>query len=510
MKKLAIWVSIAILTSAFGSCIGKPENSGKIAIDEKHITIAAVGDTLMHRGVHLSADKLIDSSIRDPYLRVASGFEALFEEVKNHITKANIAFANLETPLAEGLTRERYNDESGRPLCKEMEVDPGKLYDDRAYSITPGKYRFNTHPAFALALKNMGFDIVSTANNHATYRASNGIDKTIDALREADLDYVGTLKYDEIVDEDKDGYPDNIPYVIKEAKGIRIAFFAWTSPLNGFGGQSAAPDKYHQVYSIISSSLDRGIDSAVFNYLIDMLFNINKLSELDLWNYVEWIKKAKEDKSIDLIVVSSHFGLENINEPSPFQKDIAHILFEAGADIVLGGHPHVIQPMERYITSDGRETFVIYSLGNFIAEWGKEPSINPLTSVILYIGVSKTPDGTFVKDVDYIPIFSYKRSGTIKVVPVDKYPELSECRNLIEKVFSGDRTARLQITMKYFLEDPSDVFMHQGDLFWEIYAIVRIRGPLAFRPICNLVTVGGFGGFGGFVTVKTYAIESPS
>ena len=199
------------------------------------VKIAVAGDTIMAREVISSAVQLMNSSITDPYERVASGFEGLFsKEVREYILSADLAFCNLETPIAEGLIKEWYLDKNNRPMCKKIDVDPGIINDGNVYTGGVGPRSTNTHPALALALKNVGFDIVSTANNHFNNRGSNGIDATIDSLRKVNLDHVGTLRYDEIIDENKDEYPDNVPYIIKVVNGVKIAFLAITSEIDPF------------------------------------------------------------------------------------------------------------------------------------------------------------------------------------------------------------------------------------------------------------------------------------
>lgn len=185
---------------------------------------------------------------------------------------------------------------------------------------------------------------------------------------------------------------------------------------------------------------------------------------------MQGIKKAKQDSNIDLVVVSAHWGIECVNTPFFLQRKLARTMLEVGADIILGHHPHVLQPMERYVTSDGRETFVIYSLGNFISGYGVR-RVNEKTSIILYLDIAKNDTGTFIKQVRYLPTFCCKlpKGGerVIQVVPMDNYPQLSKPKQFVEKILSSDRGILLRLTLWYLLKNPLCVFVAAGDLIWE-------------------------------------------
>ncbi|MCK4348628.1 MAG: CapA family protein [Thermoplasmatales archaeon] len=427
--------------------------------DKNIVRIAVAGDIVMMKNVQLSAARLMNDSITDPYERVASGFEGLFsKKVRENISSADLAFGNLETSIAEGLTKKWCFNKEGKPLCKKIDVEPGVLYDGKAYEY--GRtMAMNVHPAFALALKNIGFDIVSTANNHFANRASNGIDATIDSLRKANLSYVGTLRYNEIGDEDNDGYPDNVPHVIKEVKAVKIAFLAFTSPINHIvGGYQIRPvflgklpraDEFcsRQVYSIVSNNAP-------------IEFNVRK--------FCNWIEKAKNES--DVVIVSIHFGIWQMHEPSILQKKLARIFLEAGADVIVGHGPHVIQPIEKYITKDGRETFIIYSLGNFIFDGGNEEQIlsNSLASVVGFINILKNSNGNIsVHSISYIPTFSYKNSEGLTQVIIAESSDFKRTKEVIQKVFRGNRTDRQSLSHRYLSKRLGWRLIIKDDALWE-------------------------------------------
>jgi len=437
----------------------------RLISDEKQIKVAVVGDILMARNVQLSAARLMNTSITDPYLRVASGFEQLFsKEIIENISSADIAFGNLEEPIAEGLSEQWYFDENGRPLCKNISVEPGVLYDGKAYKYNPMGI-MNAHPALALALKNIGFDIVSTANNHFANRASNGIDSTIDSLRKANLSYVGTLKYDEIIDENDDGYPDNVPYIIKEVEGVKIAFLAFTSPMNHivlgfqllpvFLGKLPKADTFcsRQAYSILSN---------------------NAPIEFNIRNFCNWIEKAKNVS--DIVIVSTHFGICLMHEPSYLQRKIAQRFLESGADVIVGTGPHVLQPIETYDLADGRKAFVIYSLGNFVTNGGCEQKgmSNELVAVMGFINIIKDTNGNIsVNNVSYIPTFSYENSEKITQVVVAKGPDFKKTLGIIQKVFEGNKIDRLILSQFYLSRVPRKRILIRDDMLLERWILAR-------------------------------------
>ncbi len=112
-----------------------------------------------------------------------------------------------------------------------------------------------------------------------------------------------------------------------------------------------------------------------------------------------------------------HWGIEYQTKANSTQKDLADFLFENGVDIILGNHPHVLEPMEKrtVVLDDGtvKDGFVIYALGNFIADQKSEDTRN---SIILNLKITKHTNGKITIDkADYIPIYMYKNNSlTIK------------------------------------------------------------------------------------------------
>ena len=251
---------------------------------------------------------------------------------------------------------------------------------ERGYSNYP---RFNTPEQLATNLKDFGIDVVSTANNHCMDTNYSGIVSTLKYLDEAEISHTGT----NVTKEEQN------KILVKDVNGIKIAFLAFTYGTNGIPIPT------------------------------DKSFAVNLIDEELI---IEQIKLAKQEEP-DLICVNMHWGIEYQIKQNSEQERLADLLFKNGVDIILGSHPHVLQPMEKKsVTLENGTTkncFVIYSLGNFMSGQTKE---NTRNSVILNIDITKNGETgkTILNKVTYVPIYMYKSStGTIqkyKVIDIEK------------------------------------------------------------------------------------------
>lgn len=250
------------------------------------------------------------------------------------------------------------------PYFKKVDITYANLEGPISVGTYTGYPLFNYPPAVADALKKSDIDIVSIANNHILDRSTLGIDSTIQALDEAGIAYVGARS------RNSQGH---LVSVIKK-KGFKIAWIACTDHTNGH------PDKFDQV-----------------------LFCYNKTDQ-------QWIfSKIRELKTkVDAIIVSPHWGEEYQSRPNPAQIGLAKKLLEEGAIAVIGSHPHVLQPVEKYTTSDGRATLISYSLGNFVSYQGRESN---RSSIILLLGLTKTANQTVINSVQFVPLYMENRNG---------------------------------------------------------------------------------------------------
>ena len=331
------------------------ENNFEVAEKEpeipKDITIkmTAVGDIMCHNSQYIDAY----NSKTDEY-----DFSYVFSDIESYLSNADVTIGNLETTFA------------------------GK---DRGYSSYP---TFNTPEILGTNLKNAGFDVLSTANNHSLDKGYKGIVSTIENLNKIELDHFGTYDSEEARGE----------ILIKEVSGLKIAFLSYTYGTNGIPIPSGK------------------------EYCVNLIDKEKIKSDLE---------KAKE-LNPDLISVNMHWGDEYAQVPNKTQNELADFLFQNGADIILGSHPHVLQKMEkRSVTlEDGtqKEGFVIYSLGNFIS--GQVKSYTK-QSVILNLEITKHGEGNITIDkVDYVPIYMYKaQSGSKKYTVLDIEKEIEKYEN---------------------------------------------------------------------------------
>ena len=251
--------------------------------------------------------------------------------------------------------------------------------EEKGYSSYP---TFNTPDSLAYELKSIGLDVLSTAGNHALDKGFDGLSRTIDVLDDADIAHLGTYKSQE--EQDK--------VLFKYVKGVKIAFINYTYGTNGITVPS------------------------------DKEFCVNLIDKDLIKKHIETAKEG----NADIIVACMHWGSEYKTTPSTSQTELADFLFQNGVDIVLGNHPHVLEPMEkRTITlEDGttKDRFIIYSLGNFIADQNAK---NTRNSVILNLTITKHTDGKVTIDkADYVPIYMYKdtllKTKKMKLIDINK------------------------------------------------------------------------------------------
>ena len=247
----------------------------------------------------------------------------------------------------------------------------------RGYSGYP---QFNTPEILATNLKELGIDVLTTPNNHCLDTGYSGLESTIDFLDEAGISHTGTFKTPE--------EQNNI--LFKEINGIKFAFLAFTYGTNGI-------------------PIPKGKE-----YCVNLIDKDLILSQ---------IKLAKEGNP-DVICTSMHWGIEYQRQPNNEQKELADFLFSNGVDIILGSHPHVLEPFEkREVTlEDGtvKDGFVIYSLGNFMSGQNQTHTKN---SIILNINITKhSGNGKItIDDISYIPIYTYSASfKNYKILNINK------------------------------------------------------------------------------------------
>lgn len=220
-------------------------------------------------------------------------FSKQYEYIKDYVKDADLSITNYET------TTNPNRDYSGFPAFN-----------------TPGEYLKD--------IKDAGFDVVTTANNHTLDTGEEGVFTTIDAIKEAGLDSVGTHETDD----------QRILY--KEVNGIKIAILSYTYGCNGEVDLLTPREEVESV-----------------NYIHDDLIKDD-------------IKTAKKNGA-DFVIVYPHWEIEYESYPIKETVERGHKMIDWGADLVIGNHPHVVQPVEKYSTEDGREGLIAYALGNLVS-----------------------------------------------------------------------------------------------------------------------------------------------
>lgn len=307
-------------------------------------------------------------------------FDNNFKYVKPYISKSDLSIGNLETTLAG-------------PKAK--------------YSSFP---KFNSPDELADAIKDSGVDIVSTINNHTYDRGSDGVYRTLDVLNSKDIEHVGTQKNDK--DEN---------FLIKDIDGVKLGITAYS---------------YGQVYGSTTALNGLNIDYNDLNNL-----NIFNSSYVDIaFNEIKDTLDVMNNKESDLQVVILHWGDEYTRQPNEFQKELAEKLCDYGVDIIIGSHPHMVQPIEMIKSDENdNETLVIYSLGNFLSNQRNEILNKKYTEdgVIVNIGINKNLNTgeTKISNVEYIPTWVNKYNNkngklTYEIIPLINEKQLSKIDNL--------------------------------------------------------------------------------
>lgn len=305
--------------------------------------------------VSFVGDILIHKAIYESVANGSKDFTQIWRSTNSMIQKADFSVGNLEGPTALGI------DANGK-----FRGDIGFVYDGTVYSGT--NFVFNFHPRIANDLKNSGYDLISFANNHSLDRQSIGVDKTLENLRNAGLQTAGArTSY-----EGTENY-----YSISSVRGINIAFLACTEALNG------RIDRKKQILNCYNGETE------------------------------SMIRSLSTNPRVDFIVVMPHWGVEYQSAPNQKQRIYAKKYAELGAGAVIGSHPHVIQPWEKYVNSKGQESLFVYSLGNFVA-W--QSGVNKKTGPIIYLNL--TQSGNQKAQIAKVGYSLTQRQG-VSVLPVN-------------------------------------------------------------------------------------------
>lgn len=295
--------------------------------------------------------------------------------VESYLSEADFTFGNLETTFAG-----RYK---------------GSNSDILGYACYP---MFNAPEVLGNNLQDVGVDMVATANNHSLDSGLQGVYSTLDYLDSIGMEHVGTARSQEEQQE----------LCIIEVDGITFGFACYTYATNGLPVPSSAP------YCV--NTLEMYEDSKIEA----MCENV----------------RALDEAGVDVVMPIIHFGTEYREMPDSWQEMCIDKLFAAGADIIVGSHPHVVEPMEiREITNpDGTKKtgYVIYSLGNFISSQRYEAGVMKDIGLIMDMDFEKKGDTTQLVGWRFAPTYVYWKDDVIGVVPVIEAYENREKYSFLE------------------------------------------------------------------------------
>ncbi|MEE1138098.1 MAG: CapA family protein [Acutalibacteraceae bacterium] len=239
---------------------------------------------------------------------------------------------------------------------------------------------FNSPVEVGEEMLEIGFDVFNIATNHSLDCGEKGLVSAINFWKSKNAVTCGAyLNADDM---------SNIP--VNEVNGVKIAYLGFTDSANGL----SLPEDSEVI-------LVRAADESLLQ---------------------QRIIKAKE--IADVVIVSAHWGNEYTHEPTDAQRELAEKLAMWGADVIIGTHPHVIQPVEYITNRDGRKTLVAYSLGNFISAQNRGPRM--LGGMLNFEIVKNNTTGEIalenVKFSGVVTHFGYGCSN-IRVYPLEAYTE---------------------------------------------------------------------------------------
>ena len=344
---------------------------------ESTATLAATGDVLMHGPVIKSG--LMANGEYD--------FSSIFTYFADYVTSADYAVANLETTLAG--------------------LDNGYQYK--------GYPQFNCPDSIVTGLKNAGFDTLLTSNNHSYDTRSIGLRRTQQVIAGMGLSNLGTKPA-----------ADAPNYLIADVNGIRIGMMCYTY-------EAHKPPKDNPNY--VFPYEDKALNTIPIKPVDAPLINCFDYDYLDMF-YAEMSQNMSDmtEAEVDAVVMFIHWGSEYKIQQNALQTDIAQNLCNLGVDVIIGGHPHVVQPVELLTAADGsHKTVCLYSMGNAVSNQ-RISQMDLKTGhtedgVLFSVTFTKYSDGTVIlSDANLLPLWvNHHKNPQGKwiypILPLDKQIE---------------------------------------------------------------------------------------
>jgi len=266
-----------------------------------------------------------------------------------------------------------------------------------------------TSPKKVRYLKDAGFDVLNIANNHIMDLGPEGFNETLEVLNQNDISFIGAgnQKFKQ-------------HYAIIEKKGIKLGFLGYMTSRFKHGGKD------------------------VF---------INRFDENNIIMHIKDLKST-----CDIVVVSLHWGIENVFYPSPEQQVFAKKCIDVGACVILGHHPHVFQGIERY-----QNGLIVYSLANFQFDFDHEAIFEEKLMNTLILTVNITKNG--VKNYDIVPARISKEYVPHIVTKNEKEKLSKEMSEISRRIIEG------RVTHKFWFEQISYEYLRGNMSAW----IIRVK-----------------------------------
>ncbi len=386
-------------------------------------------------------------------------------EAGENAFSVNLAVAG-DIVCHSGLNTEALDEETGVYDYSAIFAEAAPILKSADYAVAclettfPDTKNYTGYPTFcspetlADALSGAGLDLISTASNHALDGLVGGLRRTLDILDDRGLAHVGTYRSQEERDEAGG-------VTMADIGGVKVAFLAYAYGTNGaqMFGNDYCVNIYHENYVDGSGEIKYDMISSDIAHA--------------------------EELGADIIAVFMHWGEEYAVTPNDEQNELADFLFREGADIILGSHTHVPQPMELREVEDKngnlKTGFIIYSLGNFVS-CQNDPRTN--LTAILNIELNKDPDSglSWVSGVGYTPMFMVDLEDYgISSIDAGWHYRLWDLHAALDSYDSGDN--------KGVINDALLTAMRQG--LDELHSILGKTNDLYYLNSDTQTTTGG-------------------
>lgn len=317
--------------------------------EDTEIRLLAVGDNLLHMGVHLTGQ--MEDGTYD--------YSFLFDTIKPYLEDADIKIINQET------------------------IFGGNEIGQNGYAGYPS---FNSRTEVGDAIVEAGFNVVLQSTNHTADQGLNGILHCASFWAE---------NYPDMLICGMRGEPDtNPPIQTMEVEGVTFAFLNYTYGPN----MESFPSRYEGYMDILCAydESTRMIDFTTLNPRV-----------------VEDIEEAEE--IADVVVVCPHWGTEYNTTQSSYQEEFAKQMTEAGADLIIGTHPHVVQPVSYVESDNGNRSLCYYSLGNYVST---QKQVECMLEGMAIVTFTKHPDGSVTineEETGVIPMVCQYTQGSVRI-----------------------------------------------------------------------------------------------